>query len=127
VRLGILAAQDQEIGSDGQQLPGGKEIEAVGSADQHGQTGIHQHGRRVKTDAPPVGVIARQQDDRATDENDDGEDQPERIVLGVGESEEGEHPGDGDGVLDPGRQPVEQHETQREEQRQGEQQVATAE
>jgi len=127
VRLGILAAQDQEVGTDGQQLPGGEKVEGIGGADQHRQTGIHQHRCGVEPDAPPVGMVARQQDDRATDENDDGEDQLQRVVLGVGEAEEGEHPGDGDSILDPRRQPVEQYKTQREEQRQREEKVVATE
>ena len=43
MRFGLAAAQNQEIGADGQRFPGSKEIERVLGQDQHRQAGIHQH------------------------------------------------------------------------------------
>ena len=70
VWLGALAAQDQEVGADGQGLPGGEEVEAVLGDDQHREAGIHQHGRGIKAEPPAPGLVTGQQDQRAADQDD---------------------------------------------------------
>jgi hypothetical protein len=82
-RMGLraLAAQDQEVGADGQRLPGGEEAEGVLRHHQHREPGVHQHRRRIEAEAPPAGVVAGEQDQRAADEHHRREDQLQRVVA----------------------------------------------
>ena len=123
VGLGGPAAQDEEIGTDGQQFPGGEELEAVLGQDQDRQPGVHEQGGGVEADALAPDLIAGEQDQGPTDQEDEGEDQPQGVVEVIGGGEKGQQADDGQAVFDAGRQPFQRQEEQGEGQGPGQKQL----
>jgi hypothetical protein len=105
-----LAAQDEEIGAQGQQFPGGEEFKAVLGEEEDRQAGVHQQGRGVEARPPAMGIVAGEQGHGSAHQEDDGEDEAQGVVQVVAGGKEGQQAGNGQGVLDPGRQPFQSQE-----------------
>ena len=72
MRLGELAAQDQEVRAEGEHFPGGEEGEAGLRFDQHAQGPAYMSmAGRVEADAAAALGEGGQQDHRAAKEHDD--------------------------------------------------------